>query len=344
MSATGSPKLLLPPQGVWDRFTTAMKGAYSVIVDKNQRDALERIVEEKIIDEKVLERANSGAMLMFGLFQSLQDPLWTETNSTDPKEFLSAAPAALENFHDVLGRVGNATTSSEESSTQSEADKGGVIRKLDEKLIADIQKNPGETLLGQNKWREQAENDPESPASLLSRMVTPPCFDAFYFTRKIDFMATPPGVTTEYENGSAEVSQVALLGMRAQYLLDSEEHEEEREAVEHEEFKATDASDPPVVAQIDLLYEVTQSYIHSSPYTDDKEATAAATDSSHKNEFSDDGIRIKKERISYTNIAVAVFEGWLRGGPENKLTWRLAMLREPHEFPLSPPTLTREDL
>jgi hypothetical protein len=43
--------------------------------------------------------------------------------------------------------------------------------------------------------------------------------------------------------------------------------------------------------------------------------------------------------LEVTNLAVAIFEGWLHKGPTRRLQWKLALIREAFEFPLATPVM-----
>jgi hypothetical protein len=62
-----------------------------------------------------------------------------------------------------------------------------------------------------------------------------------------------------------------------------------------------------------------------------EEAAAASTKDGTKgtDEVDDD---TKYETVDETTLAVAVLEGWLHGGPDNHLRWKVATIREAHEF------------
>jgi hypothetical protein len=195
-----------------------------------------------------------------------------------------------------------------------------------------------EALLGTNYWRLKAEEDPDSPAGQLARMTTEVCLDAFYYTSKLDTICQS-FETVKYVPGSCDIHQVALLNARALEIYP--ESNSELADVDANELP----EDPPIAAQMDVLYEVTHTYkqtiggpVIMEAVSDDDEATGTTTPVEKK----DDGKEEEKtETVSYTNLVVAVLEGWLHKGPEKELRWKVAMLRDALEFPHHPPSVKR---
>jgi len=327
-SVMGPPKLLLPAPSFVETFLAAMQGAWAQVVDQESRDTYEAATKKNVIKDTVLQNAQNGNMLTFALFHNIyQCPLWKESKF-DIQEFVEGVGPALENFHDVLGRLRNQIAETEEEDKKQLKDN---LKKSDEDLAVS-KGNPtdlNETLFGMNRWKKEADEDPESLASQLAKMTTPVCFDAFYYTSKLEVFARP-FKASEYQTRSCEVSNVALLNARAM-VMDQEEVASQ-ENVEHSEFQASEQPDPPVAAQMDVLYEVTHTY---------KQTIEEPVETS---EGEDDNTVTSKERtetVAYTNLVVAVFEGWLHGGPDKELKWRVAMLRDAFEFPYAPPTVKK---
>lgn len=329
-SLSSTPKLILPQPGILETAFTALQGAWSVIVDRDKRNALEEAAKKEIIKESVLARASNGSLLMFSLFQNLQNPLWKEYK-IDFKEFIDSVGPALENFHDTLGRLRNQMP---ENMQEEKRLLDEQLKKSDEEIISNAQNSMTETLLGVNHWQQQAKENPDSLAASFAKMTTPVCFDAFFYTSKMDILGAPRGRLT-YEEGSCNVAEVALLNARAM-VMDRETDDPKR--FEYEEFRASEDPEPPVAAQVDVLYEITQTYQQVIPLeTSDGQQADLTIDTKESS------LSTKTERLSYTNLVVAVFEGWLHDGPDKELRWRVAMLREPWEFPPAPPTITKLD-
>lgn len=86
---------------------------------------------------------------------------------------------------------------------------------------------------------------------------------------------------------------------------------------------------------MDVLFEVTTTFKVTRPTGPDDEEV----EKKDGEEAKEEGV---EEKVTITNLAVAIFEGWLHGGPMKDLRWRLAMLREAFEFPNSASSITRE--
>ena len=88
--------------------------------------------------------------------------------------------------------------------------------------------------------------------------------------------------------------------------------------------KSSGRGGTPVVAQIEVLYELNQTSVF-------KEAIVA--------EINEDGSEKAKEMFNSKStpemqVLVGTFEGWLNGGPDGGLRWRITHLRTPSaEFP-----------
>lgn len=298
---SSSSKLLLPPPTFTEIISSAAAGAWQHLVDQPSRDAYEKAIEEGVIKDTVLHNATNGSVLTYSLFHNLQNPLFSEYKFNS-KEFVDAVAPALENFHDVLGKLRNQLPA-----TLKEMDEDKKEPASQEEIMAQLSSNSlAEALLGKNHWRDQAKADPDSLAGVLSRMTTEVCLDALYYTSKLDILTATQG---NFLYKSCTVNEVALLSARAAVLRDDEN------PLDHEEFRATEElyRKQPVGAQLDVLFEVTHEF------EPDVDAQAAG----------------EKETLTVTNLAVAVFEGWLYGGPERDLRWRVALIREAFEFPHS---------
>jgi hypothetical protein len=332
----GGPRTLLPPPTTFGVLSSACQGAWSLVVDEESRKAYEGLVTSSVIRDAVLSRASTGAILTYALFHELQNPLFAK-HRLNLEEFVSAAGPALENFHDALGKLRN------ELPESLQGDKKDLDEKLklsdDEILKSSNGLNLTEVLLGVNLWRRQAEQDPNSLAGILSRMTTDACFDALFYTSKLDVLKRSHGPVVYQDS---VVNDVALLSARAAVMRDPES--------EINEFQATDelTKDYPVGAQMDVLFEVTHTFKTIPPLLTpekaDSDSTTATTSSSELSASADptDASSATKDGtppLEVTNLAVAIFEGWLHKGPTKRLHWKLALIREAFEFPLATPVM-----
>jgi hypothetical protein len=362
-------KLLLPAQSFWHTLFDAYQGAWTLVTDDTARGTFEKAIKAGIIKEHVLQNSTYRSMITFSLFHNLQDPLWRK-HGWEATEFVAAVGPALENFHDTLGVLRNQLpehllqeTVQAESTTTDDASNSNETKEEEAVILESITPATGndngdanespeasatEALLGTNYWRKQALEDPESSAGLLAKMTTDGCLEAFYYTSKVDTMARASlNQTVEYVPGSCEINHVALLNARVHEIYpEMEEHLIHQ--TEHPELAASEVSDdPPVAAQMDVLYEVTHTYQQTvgipaafvEPQNDNNadndDDAASATDTPAKQEL---------ETVSYTNLVVAVLEGWLYKNPEKQgLRWKVTMLRDALEFPHHPPSVRRHD-
>lgn len=260
----------------------------------------------------------------------------------------------------------------------------------------------------ENKWRQQAQQDPDSLAAQLQKMASDPSFDEIYYGAKLYHALSTSSTANnlEYVPGSSVVQSVALLHARV-----AEVYDDDLIDTEHPEFAASEGTQKiSVAARLDVLYEISQQYrsvpaeqrsaaeslsvatnynmitndapaaavaddsasagLDSSLPVPDKKAEKPASDAaladedkshnatvekpkdptatshpmmSMKEDVADASaaadssapapkITPKEERVTETTLAVAVLEGWLHGGPDNKLTWRVTAIRDAHEF------------
>jgi hypothetical protein len=336
----GQPKLLLPPQTFWPSLYTAYQGAWTLMTEDSAQVEFNKAIKNDVIKAKVLKNATFGSSITFSLFHNLQDPLF-QKHKWDAQEFIAAVGPALENFHDNIGLLRNELpdhmlretreweekekAASSEASSSEEGEEKDVVSEL-----SDIT----EALLGNNHWRQQAEKDPDSPAGQLARMTTEVGLDAFYYTSKLD-TNIQASKKVKYVPGSCDIHQVALLNARALEIWPEY-------TGEFTEFAASEMpDDPPIAAQMDVLYEVTQTYKRAIASSTTLEATSDEDDTVTTTP-KDDATEVEKmETVSYTILIVAVLEGWLHKGPEKALRWKVALLRDASEFPDHKPSVER---
>lgn len=307
-SFVGRPKLLLPQPTFWESARSALRGAWAHMVDPTSREAYQEAVKNHIIKDDVLEKALQGPIITFSLFQNLiRSPLFSQ-HAFDAKEFVQTVGPALENFQYTLGLLSNQIDKEDVDEAIKNIDE--KMKETDEEILASLHGN-NEALLGGNDWKRQAEQDPDSLAGILSRMTHKPYFEDLYYANKLGLLDADPQRKWLFKN--CTVNGTALVGARAEYVLDNNNGEP------HEEFQASEELDKklPVAAQMDVLFEVTHVY-----EVDDGTTTKDNP---------------KPEIMKLTLLQVAIFEGWLSGGggppPKDALRWKLAFVRDPVEFP-----------
>jgi hypothetical protein len=345
------PKLLLPKMTFWPTLYVAYQGAWTLMTEDSARKEFNNAIKNQIIKDKVLQNATNGSAITFSLFHNLQDPLF-QVHKFDAQEFVAAVGPALENFHENIGLLRNqlpdhilrekCALEVKEKATSTEAEtEASSTEEGEENDVESESSNLTEALLGTNYWRQQAEEDPEGPAGQLARMTTELGLDAFYYRSKLDTIGqSSTGKEVEYVPGSCSIHQVALLNARALEIWP-----EYPTTGEFTEFAASDMpEDPPIAAQMDVLYEVTQTYKRAIGSSDILEAVGDedGTDTATVVEKKDDDIEEQKmETVSFTILIVAVLEGWLHKGPEKALRWKVALLRDASEFPNHRPSVER---
>jgi len=316
----GMPTLILPPPTFTDVASSALKGAWSHVISQESRDLYENMVSTGVIKDTVLHQAKNGSILTYSLFHNLQNPLLSKYGF-DAREFVSAVGPALENLHETLGRLRNQLS---ESSEKEETEK------MFEEIRRAKELDPIEAVLGANDWRKQAEDDKDSDAGVLSRMTSETCFDTLFYTSKLSLSEGNMSVE------ASAVTEVALLSARADVVAGGGNGDS---ALEYEEFRATDelSGDAPIGAQMDVLFEVTYTFKSQQPAELDSSGTIKEKDEEGEKHVDNKGA----ETISITNLAVAIFEGFLHKKGED-LRWKVALVREAYEFPHSVSSVTRQ--
>lgn len=327
-------KFLVQPESFWDVAAASLAGIWAHLSDQKARDEYEKLVSTKVIQDTVLAQARYGSMLTMSLFHNLRNPLFSK-NNFNVVEFVEGVPPALEIFQDTLGRLVHEMNKNVAESDSSSSSGDG-------KATGEVFNAFG-NLNGENVWRKQAKDDPNSLAARLSKMVTDHNFDDHFYGAKLFHALTAgTGTTMEYVAGSGVVGQVALLNARAIEIDTTWQ-------LEHPEFLASEESkDPAVAARMDVLYEITQTYRHSDPLSASEQyksientTTASPTgqEVAKASDFNSTGAEKvdsseakEKKTVSETTLAVAVLEGWLHGGPGNGLRWKVATVRDAYEF------------
>ncbi|KAG7361279.1 hypothetical protein IV203_036379 [Nitzschia inconspicua] len=202
----------------------------------------------------------------------------------------------------------------------------------------------------ENEWSEEAEKDPDSLAGQLSRMVSKELFHMHEMNAKTAFLMQEHMQTITFQEGSCKVINVALLSARAAAFrktdpspesFDSEGDKTSRPQFEPvDNYYDSDEGETSIAAQLEVLYDVTQTF------EIEKSAIAAIkSEEGGKKDGSDDAAQTTKassanssssaeiESRQTTIVGVATLEGWLKGGPDDELRWRLSLHRPAFEFP-----------
>ena len=366
---------IIPPRTFFQMFVSAAQGTFSLFEQENRSEFIANL-DRGTINEGVISQATAGPMIMLSLFNDMQNPLF-KRHQFDPTQFLDGVGGALANFHNVSGALENglhhmADDSSGESSSTGEK-KGDEAN--DKKAEDDEDPDPKEALahilqapamlaseregvanILNHDWMNDANDDSESLAGQLSKMVTKELFQIHQVSMKTNFMLQNPTQTNiRFKEGSCSVNNVALLSARA-YLCREKENpdnnagsgeEDDAESVStiasgpqyelfediHNEGERIDESKLAVAAQVEVLYDVTQEFVQDKPLTaaSTTEVQGEGSSSDSNNEtVNNDG---SDKTMQSTIVSVATLEGFLKGGPDGELRWKLALYRPAYEFP-----------
>jgi hypothetical protein len=262
-----------------------------------------------------------------------EEPSITTTTTTAATATSNETSTTKEEEEENKDNISTTTTDNNNDSNVEETMKGkfSTLEKImtNPNYQSSLQSNMGNAddvkfLTEPYPWRGQAVVDPNSVAGCLSRMTTEDYLDDFVMSTKLGLVVAKQH--SIYEEGSANVNQVAILSARAMELpLPGQSSGREDDDHRYEEFRASEEAHFKygVAAQIDVLYEVTNRF-HEQVYT---------------GSITDDGTQeTQTEYVEYTSLGVAVFEGWLDKGAESVneegLQWRVPLMREPYEFPM----------
>lgn len=340
---------------------SAARGVVQLGLDVKSRVEFSDYLDNKTIDDEVISQATAGTLMVFSLFHGLQNPLFKQHNF-DAKDFLSGVRPALEQFHNVSGELENklrkiradakvaADFQADEDVSKpgntpspSEAKDAGTVNNPQDTAITlgftetdlvkvDITGDKSLSTLIEHDWRKDAESNPESPAGQFSHMVTPELLELHQNSAKAAIMFDLDR-DVSFKEGSCTVSNVAFISARAFLCAEkptkSEDIDEwgERSDLKYEiiDYEMTDAEfkrrKGGVAAQVEVLYDVTQEFEETLPKTPGDGDEEGAKE------------KITKKDIDSTNVSVAVLEGWLSGGPDDELRWRVALNRPAFEFP-----------
>jgi len=341
---------IIPPRSFFQMFVSATQGAFSLI-DEDSRTEFISSLEKGTINESVIAQASSGPMMMLSLFNDLQNPLFKKYEF-DATQFLEGVGPALENYHNLSGALENelhdiyakkredADDNNEESGEENDATKietKGLSKEERDAIdatISMIQKHlsPDQKIASavlEHDWTEEAKKDPESMAGQLSHMLTQELFGHFQLSAKTAFLLHSRSGQLRFDEDSCTVNNVALLSARAfrckERTLEEESDEDEESESSSSRYEILDddaegdQQESDVAAQLEVLYDVT------SHFSVDGDKEASGDNESQKGD--------EPTEMDTTVVSVAVLEGFLNGGPEGGLRWKLALHRPAFEFP-----------
>jgi len=354
---------IIPPRTFTEMLYSAGSGVMK-LMDVEKRNAFIDRLDKGTINEEVMSQASSGPMVILSLFNDLENPLFKQYQFDAP-EFLAGVKPALERFHNVSGSLENqlrkiqadartnnnnttammgsedpktgsttsdASASNDEGTAATDKTVDDVITlafSKDDIVRAEIKGDTSTTAVLEHSWKDDAEKDPESLAGQFSRMVTSELLDLHQMSAKAAFLLQSDR-DVKFKEGSCTVNHVALISARAFRCAEKapaddiegwgERTDWKYELIDYDidesELKKLKGG---VAAQLEVLYDVTQEFISSVPVGEEK------NDESKE--------KVKTEVLDTTIVSVAVLEGWLSGGPDDQLRWRIALHRPAFEFP-----------
>ncbi|KAL3924031.1 MAG: hypothetical protein SGILL_001295 [Bacillariaceae sp.] len=210
-----------------------------------------------------------------------------------------------------------------------------------------------------HEWSKEAEKDPDSEAGQLGRMVTEELFHMHEMNAKTAFLLQNHIKNITFQEGSCQVNNVALLSARAfafeekeSETSDGDSSDDVEKGAEGPQYKMVDCdpedeesyANASVAAQVEILYDVTQEFLveksampsEASSPSSPEESTVKERESAESSTLTSDGAAASSsetESRKTTILSVATLEGWLKGGPDKELRWKLALHRPAFEFP-----------
>jgi hypothetical protein len=336
---------IIPPRTFLQMCISAAQGTYSLFDESSRSDFIENL-DQGTINEGVISQATAGPMIMLSLFHDMQNPLFKQ-NKFDVSEFLEGVGPALENFHNKAGalenqlhniNIGEEDKSSEEAKNQGEDGSKSEAHSVND-AMSDVSIPPlgglfpedvgsGVSKILNHDWMDDAKGDPESLAGQLSNMVSEELFQIHQVSSKTQFLLKNHARNIKFQEGSCSVNNVCLLSARTFLCREKEAEADVDTPGPRYEMLDSDAEDGGdegkrvgVAAQMEVLYDVTQEFTI--------ELAPAALDE----ETGEEVEKVKPETLQTTIVSVATLEGWLQGGPDGELRWRLALYRPAFEFP-----------
>jgi hypothetical protein len=349
---------IIPPRTFLQMFVSAGRGAVSLFDETNRTEFIDKL-DKGTINEGVVSQATAGPIMMLSLFNDMQNPLF-QRHKFDPTEFLEGVGPALENFHNISGGLDNefykvqqeakenqdGGSNEAKKESDEESKDGGDIAKNeegeailaalrafnDEKFFSSLTGDESVAAVMNHEWKDEVKKNPESLAGQLSRMLTTELFQIQQMGAKTAFLLQNHARNIKFQEGSCTVNNVALLSARTYLCVEREDDNEDESSSEGPKYVAVDydmdedemkASKAGVAAQMEILYDVTQDYVAEALPKSEEEGKSSEEVSKSS----------EPESMQNTVVSVATIEGWLRGGPDGELRWRIALHRPAFEFP-----------
>lgn len=242
-------------------------------------------------------------------------------------DFYRVAPHALENFHDVLGELQNHSfpfVTRIEFDKESDRIGSGLQEEVAKhrgyhKKPTFVEREVPHRKIGEflrNHWHQQALNSPSSLPGELSRMVGHFVFNTcFSMCRRVAFELAQRNA--QYRKGTCRVKRISVRSART-FWIPSERKKIDPLDIDNKDLEVYDDDakfdlnyDCPsgVLVQIKTLYCLERTI---EPRTAETSMEGGASDPEHVTEPDEEAYHCE-----------ATFEGWLHGGPEGRLQWRI---------------------
>lgn len=356
---------LIPQRNLWDTIYSGTKGMISLLVSEESRQKFMDVVQGSTINADVLKQARFGSMLTIALFHDLQDPLF-EKYSFNASDFLTGVKPALTNFHETIGKLQNEFPDVTSKEEQTEKLLQRMLLHTTTNEIKDV-KTPWSEQAEKDPESPAAQLTAMVSPSLFNALFLATETEAMMAKHKeastqVSYVAllsaramvmdeeeyattpnnaienkkpeeTPSAATSEKQQAEAQQkerkSDTVGIKMEASALPDTSSTEKkesdsaESKTDEEEVVVASEPDTTAVAAQIEVLYEFN--------HTVEMKPNLFAIQGEGQEEESKAPPKSEREE---TQIWVGTFEGWLNGGPEGSLRWRLTNWRPPTaEFP-----------
>ena len=313
--------LVIPPRRTSDILLSAGQSCFSFL-SKESRDKFVDMANKGIINANLL-----GIPLSLALFNGLNCPLFDKYDF-DVVEFGKGAKDALQHYHNIQFSLQDEISKSVQLLTIPDSPQ--EIVELAEKRSAEL--------------KEKAENEPNSFAGQMKRMVTPAYFEEMCSTMNRDTLLLKE-INVNYSGWSSEVTNVssgAVVALIVQILLRLDTHRhiatfhsryhqlnllsaravdvppqpatpDELPHLTKEEVERNDDlinniyMEHPCIAQLEVIYDIKTSVNMTGPTDDNNDRIA--------------------EPVNSSTSVVGVFEGWLHGSPTGSLEWKLGLNR-----------------
>lgn len=317
MSSTTAKGFHVPPRTSWDVIKSAGSACVSILSNQATRDNFLATLENGIIKSHVLGQAEMGSAMILALFNELNSPLFKKYDF-QIEDFAVGVKPALENFHNarfsLQYQLRNETHANaarmgveKESIERGKCDNFGAsqTKQAIDNIVVDL--------------TQKAIEEPDSLAGQLKAMVTSEYLKCIEDNNK--FFILNDNNQLDYVEGSSEIANMALLSARAMVVdsMVASKYGKEGNLLGDEDRHGISnlacTKNPPVVAQIEVLYDINATF-------------------AHKSEVADTSTDIKGGQDG-NSLLVGVFEGWLHGDPsgESELRWKLCGNRISWEFP-----------